>query len=91
MELLFVIRSERSFILRSNHAPNLCGVSVAISSNNGQLTMTTASYSDQFSNVHDLFVASVFEDLSTYRVSQNTVLSRPETAVSFLAQVEKIS
>jgi hypothetical protein len=53
--------------------------------------MTTASYSDQFSNVHDLFVASVFEDLSTYRVSQNTVLSRPETAVSFLAQVEKIS
>jgi hypothetical protein len=60
-------------------------------SNNGKLTMTKASYSDQFSNVHDLFVASVFEDLPTYRVSQNIIVSWPDTDVFFGTSRQKIS
>ena len=55
----------------------------AIHSNNGQLTMTTASNSDQNSNVLDLFGASVFGDLPTYWVSQNIIASRPDTADYF--------
>jgi hypothetical protein len=44
--------------------------------------MTTVSYSDEFSDVHNSFVVSVFGDFPTDSVSQNVVLFRPEIAVS---------
>ena len=59
---------------------NFC---VSINSNNGQLTMTTASYLDQCSKVRGLFVVWVFEDLPFYRVSQNTVVSRRQRLLYF--------